>query len=115
MKLRIRKDQEQKTGLLGNNKGAKFYINFKVDLTKAEMDLINKYRVEKDVVYRREVPLLIITVKSLVEGQTIVSENIFELIDAEKVIQSSCRGLLDMITFMSTFGGEEVIDIKLGE
>lgn len=115
MLLRIRKDQEQKTGFLGNNKGAKFFINFKVDLSKEELGLVSKYRTENYVIYRREVPLLIITVKSLIEGQTIMSEDILELIKVEEVIRSSCQGLLAMISFMSTFGGEEVVEIALND
>jgi len=115
MKLKITRDQEQKKGLLGGNKGIEFTLKCQVDLTEEEKTLVDKAKVGEYVLtnYRPyedgvELPLM---VNDLINGIASRVKNVQKLLGLEEEIVQGCENLKSLLAVISTFGGEEVIDI----
>ena len=113
MKLHLRKNQASK--LFG---GVKFELQAKVTLTAEESDLINKYKVQDEVLVEKQIKIpftdraLVIkmTIGSLVSGQTFKCNDIAEIIGYVETIKGSCDEFRSRLEVMKSFGGEEVID-----
>jgi hypothetical protein len=115
MKLKITRDQEQKKGLLGGNKGIEFTLECQVDLTEEEKALVDKAKIGEYILtkYRphedgMELPL---TVNDLINGVASRVKNVQKLLGLEEEIISGCENLKSLLAVISTFGGEEIIEI----
>ncbi len=114
MKLTIKRNQADVKGMFGGHKGVKFSLYAKADITSEEMGLINKYKVNEDVLttYKIDSEITIyITVDKLINGFSTETKNISMLLDLEDKIKGGCQGLKTLLSVMGTFGGEEVIEI----
>ena len=118
MKLTIRRNQSQKTGLFGGNKGALFELYGKCSVGESERALIAKYKVEnyelatyKLVEQGEEAIERYITVNDLLNGQTITTKSIGTLLNLEEKMKDGCGNLKALLTVMATFGGEESFEI----
>jgi len=114
MKLRIRRDQAAKKGLLGGHKGMRFSLSCRVEISPEEDELIRKYKVHEYPLTWREtdrgnVPGL--TVQDLTTGYNVELDDVGTLLSNEEVIKEACNDFKNLLTVMSTFGGEEVIEI----
>lgn len=115
MKLYIRKDQSKK--LMG---GTKFELEARVELSSNEIELVKKYKADKEILMKREIriPLtdkslyLNITIGSLLAGQTFKCGDISEILEYEKLVKESCEAFKNFIEVMASFGGEEVIEFS---
>lgn len=113
MQLRIKRGQASK--MFG---GVKFQLEAKATLTAEETDLIDKYRVQDEVLTQKQIKIPLtdralvikITIGSLVAGQTFKCDELTDILAYEEEIKQSCAGLRDLIEKMKTFGGEEVIE-----
>ena len=114
MRLSIRRNQT--SGVLG---GVKFELQGKVQLTDAEMALVKKYKVEKEVLLKKEglripftgrVIVINLTIGSLINGQTFKCEDISEIMEYEKNLKESCSACKQYLEIMRTFGGEEIVE-----
>lgn len=118
MKLKIRREQEQKKGLLGGNKGLEFKLHCQVELTPEENALVEKAKVGEYVLtkytlfedkgggYEAE-----LKVSSLVGGMTSTVTDVQKLLGLEDEVKSGCQNLKSLLEVISSFGGEEVIEI----
>lgn len=112
MKLYITRDQSK--GMLG---GVKFELKARVELTSEEASLVEKYKVGKEVLLKKEIKIpftgkaivLDITIGSLVSGQTFKCNDIAEILEYERNIKESCESFKNYVEVMKHFGGEEVI------
>jgi len=113
MRLRLRRNQQEKKGLFGGRKGFDFRLTFQVELTPEERDLIRKYRVGDYVltVYKIRETEIPVQVRSLEEGHTSVVEDVTDLLDLEEKIKESCKNLQVLLGVMASFGGEEILEI----
>lgn len=113
MKLYITRDQAK--GLLG---GVKFELRAKVELTKEENDLVNKYKADKEVLLQEEIKipftqkvvLLDIKIGSLIMGQTFKCKDIADILEYEKNVKEACETFKEYIEVMKNFGGKEVVE-----
>jgi hypothetical protein len=100
--------------------GVKFELSAKATLTPEESALISKYKVDKEVLLKKEIKipltgrslLLDITIGSLVGGQNFKCNDIGEILEYEANIRESCQKFRDYLTVMQSFGGEEVVEYK---
>lgn len=113
MRLKIRRDQAAKTGLFGGHKGMRFSLSCQVEFSPEEQQLIEKYKVDDYVLAWREtekgkVPS--ITVRDLMRGYSVEADDVATLLNNEEIIKQACAEFKALLTVMSTFGGEEVIE-----
>lgn len=114
MKLKIQRDQEQKKGLLGGNKGIEFTVKCQVKLTSEEETLIEKAQVG-DYTLVTFVPQgwdseLTFTVNDIVNGKTFREKNVSKLLDLEEQVIKGCNNLKALLKVIASFGGEEIIE-----
>jgi hypothetical protein len=111
MRLHIRRDQSK--GMLG---GVTFEVSAKVGLSDQEADLVKRYKVHKETLLKRQINILgrtiefSTTIGNLIDGQTYKCGDIAEILETEKNVKEACQNFKTMLTVMSEFGGEEVID-----
>lgn len=114
MKLTIRRDQSAKKGLFGGHKGMNFSLFCRVKISQEEQKLIDKYKVHEHVLTWREydgrqVPGL--TIQDLVQGKTTEIGDVATLLNNEEVIKGACQDFKNLLAVMTSFGGEEIIEI----
>ena len=108
MKLIVKKDQDK--GLLG---GIKFIINAWVEVTNEEKELINKYKVHKEVLFNKTNILTTeITIGSLIDWAFFKCASIEEILIYEEAIKKSCKNLKTKLEIMKSFGGKYEIDFE---
>jgi len=115
MKLIIRRDQEQKKGILGGNKGVEFSLYCKVDLTAEQKALVSKYQIGGYEVatykgFAKQDKPFVMTVNGLSNGITSNVNDVTELLALEDKIKEACGTLKTLLDVMATFGGEEVVE-----
>lgn len=96
MQLHLRKNQATK--FFG---GVKFELQARVTLTEDEDSLVNKYRVQDEVLVEKQIKipftdralLVKMTIGSLVAGQTFKCNDIAEILHYEETIKASCAEL----------------------
>jgi hypothetical protein len=113
--------REQKGGLMG---GIKFQLTAKARLNADEADAVKKYKLGDLILYEKATagpnPNSILSlaahrfmvpriqVRDLVDGKTIETKDITEMMDAEVQIKAAAEGFHRMLTTAATFGGETV-------
>lgn len=113
MQLRIRRDQSEQRGRLGGHKGMSFSLQAHVVLTPDEQELINRYKGAGDTTLgaiRAGHEPAIVTVRSLMDGQTFNTSDVLVLTQAEEELKQGCAAFRTLLDVMSSFGGEEVFD-----
>lgn len=113
--------REQAGGMLG---GIKFQLTAKAKLEQHESEAVKKYKMADTILYEKQgerpdassfmslarhrfmVPR--IQVRDLVDGKTIETKDILEIIDAEEQLKDAAKNFHRMLTAASTFGGETV-------
>ncbi len=113
MKLFITKNQSKK--MMG---GISFELSARTELTSDEMNLVKTYKADKEVLMRKEIKIpltgrsieLLISINSLINGQSFKCNDIVEILEYEKNVKESCQYFKNYIEVMRSFGGEEVID-----
>lgn len=119
MKLIIKRNQADQKGIFGGHKGVSFTLYSKAELTQHERALIERYKVGDHVLAEYSVQPkgavrpteYTITVNNLANGTTGTAGSIGTLLDLENAIKDGCLHLKTLLQVMSTFGGEEVIEI----
>jgi len=113
MKLKLRRDQQEKKGLFGGSKGFDFRLTFQVELTPEERELIKRYKTGNYLLaaYKIGDIELPLRVRSLEKGHTSVVEDVTELLDLEEKIKEACKNLKILLAVMASFGGEEIVEI----
>jgi hypothetical protein len=119
MKLIIKRNQADVKGVFGGHKGVRFSLFAKADINSDERALIDRYKVGDYILASYEQPIkrtsekleFHLSVNSLVNGKTTELESISTLLDLEEEIKKGCQNLKNLLLVMSTFGGEEVIEI----
>jgi len=114
MKLKIQRDQKQKKGLLGGNKGIEFTLNCKVELTPEEQALIDKAKVGNYTLISY-VPQgweheLTFNVNDIVDGIVFQEMSVGKLLDLEEQVKNGCQNLKSLLEVIASFGGEEIIE-----
>jgi hypothetical protein len=119
MRLTIRRNQADQKGFFGGHKGVNFSLYSKADLTMEERALIERYKVGDYVLAEYtwrprsggEPVQVAIRVNTLANGTTDTTDSITTLLNLEDAIKGGCQNLKNLLRVMSTFGGEEVIEI----
>jgi hypothetical protein len=119
MKLRLMRTQQDQKGLFGGHKGVNFSLNYKLDVSPEERQLIEHYKVTSFVVHKYQAGRTSdgeprtenISVRSLVDGGSLSLRDFGEVTGAEAAIVSGANTLKGLIEQMRKFGGEEVIEI----
>lgn len=119
MKLTIRRNQADIKGFFGNHKGVIFKLYGKCEVTSDELSLIERYKAQEHILVSgkfnnatvgNDQPFNI-TVNSLLWGTTFETGNLQALLKLEEDLKESCRSLKTLLEVMSSFGGEEVLEI----
>jgi len=113
MKLHLKRSQSGK--LLG---GVKFELEAKAQLTQEESELINRYKVQDELLAEKQIKIPLtnkvlvvkLTIGSLISGQKFKCNEISEILGYEEEIKTSCQSLCQLLEVMRSFGGEEVIE-----
>lgn len=113
--------RDQKSGLMG---GPKFLLTAKARLTSEEADAVRKYKLSDTLLYEKPtdgpnmnstlsmlayrftVPR--IQVHDLVNGKTIETKDVVEVLDAEQQILKAAEVFHKILTAAKSFGGETV-------
>lgn len=111
MRLIISKNQADKKGFFGNNKGVNFSLSYKVELTPEELELIKKYKVEKEVLMTTENGDET-TIQDMIDGKHLTTQLIDVLQNNENVAIDVCRKFKDYLNTLKSFGGDYILDFK---
>jgi len=116
MRLRIIKGQNK--GMLG---GVSFQVQAQVELSDEERNLIQHYKLEKEVVLSKKLigfwgqPLDVsvsVTVQKLMQGDTYKCKDLNEVIGYRDSLMEACKTLKGYLEVARSFGGEEVVEIS---
>jgi len=114
MKLIIRRGQETKIGRLGEYKGMRFILSYRVELTPEEQALATKYKVENLAIAITKYPngdvISIHSIESLIQGGREIVDDVNTALDNEDVLKNACRGFKTLLEVMASFGAEEVYE-----
>ena len=117
MKLVIRRNQADVKGVFGGHKGVRFSLFGQVQITDAERALIERYKVGEytlavyELQLGKEIVRDRVSVNGIMSGKSIETDNINTLLELEEKMKEGCRTLRNLLQVMSTFGGEEVVEI----
>lgn len=126
MKLLLRRDQ--KSGLIGK---VTFTLTVRAELTDEEKSNIKKYKLGDTVLYERETMTergsgllgvasrfafkmmnISVSVENLADGKKIDCKDIVEMLAVEDQIKEAAQTFKNVLQAATTFGGEEVIELK---
>lgn len=127
MKLLLRRNQRT-TGLM--SKTVTFYLDVRADLTQAELNYINTYKLGDAVLYERatladpgsgllgvasrlafRATNLSLKVNDLVEGKRIDCKDIVEMLAIQEQIKEAATTFKQVLEAAAHFGGEEVVEL----
>jgi len=117
MKLRITRNQADVKGLFGGHKGVAFSLHARAEVSPDERKLIDHYKVGDytlatyEDVYKGQPFQVGYSVNDLINGKNAELTSVSSLLALEDSIKNGCRNLKDLLSVMSTFGGEQEIEI----
>lgn len=118
MKLSISRNQSDVKGFFGGHKGVMFKLTAKAAITNEERALIERYKVSSYVLVSYNLKNAkgdqveqFVTVQALIDGLSVDTDSVQTLLELEKKCKESCQNLKDLLSVMSTFGGQEVFEI----
>lgn len=120
MKLIIRRDQAEKKGIFGGNKGVAFKLFGQCQISSEEKALLDKYQAYEYPLTQKVIPpsffnkepmTVEITIGGLTKGITHETYSLGELLQMEEEMKTGCINLKKMLEVMASFGGEKVYDI----
>ena len=122
-------EREQRSGGL-IKKTQVFAVTFRAEISQAERDAINKYKLADDVLYeshtiddggsgllglasRMYLNTMIkkVIVRELIDGKTIECNDIVEMKGIEGQVMEAAQNLKIILDTAATFGGREVIEL----
>lgn len=106
MKLIVKRDQDK--AFLG---GINFKLFCKVELTPEEQQLVNKYKLQNEVLTAKRDGSPDLTVNDLLRGVEEKLKSVDVLINNEEAIKVACKSFKDLLIVSASFGGQEVIEI----
>ena len=114
MKLIFKRDQREEKGTIVEQKGIKFLLSCRAELTPEEQDLIKKFKAEEELLAKftltsSSLPNFL-HVKDLVAGRNYECKDVASLLEVEDQIKEACKSFRTLLDVMASFGGEEVID-----
>jgi hypothetical protein len=120
MKLTIKRNQADVKGLFGGHKGVRFSLYGRCEVNETEKAVIEKYKVGGYILaeYQKQSPRgepidFKITVDGIIAGKSVETDDIKTLLDLERSMKEGCKNMLQLLTVMGTFGGEEVFEIGI--
>lgn len=111
MQLKIYRSESK--GMFG---GLSFEYTITIAPNAQENALIQKYKIDKEVIYEMERNLLgqkwsvSFSVGDFLKGKSVKSKNLAELIELEGAVISACQGIKVALSALSKIGKEEVIE-----
>lgn len=111
MQLKIYRSESK--GMFG---GLAFEYTITIVPNSQESALIQKYKIDKEVIYEMERNLLgqkwsvSFSVGDFLKGKSAKSKNLAELIQLEEAVMSACAGVQVALSALSKIGKEEVIE-----
>jgi hypothetical protein len=114
VQLVVKRDQEDRVGVLRGHKGVDFCLSFKLILTPEESSLVQRYRfgdMHLGTWMHQGAKVPIATVFGAVAGRTIRWPNIVEMLERERELKKACILLKQLLDAASKFGGEYRFDI----
>jgi hypothetical protein len=114
LKLVISRRQADVKGMLGGHKGVDFSLVYRLELTREEQELVEKYKLGgypltwKNVAQGGRVPDD--TIANMVVGRGQTLSDVTTLIKNEEIIKNACDALPTLFSVVRTFGGDEVIE-----
>lgn len=112
MKLIINKNQADKKGFFGGNKGVNFSLEYKVQLTSEEQELISKYKVQNETLMTNEKGDRSITIQDMINGRSLTTQNIEILQNNEDVAIGVCKTFKNYLNILRSFGGDYILEFK---
>jgi RNase P subunit RPR2 len=113
-------ERDQASRILG---GVKFILKARVQLTRQELELVNKYSVKDEILYQQEIRInfaskattLTITIRVLLKGTVFKCKSLGAIQKYEVGIKEACAHFVECLELMRTFGGSETIKFTAGE
>jgi len=130
MRLVIRRDQANDqfdqasvTGIPSEHKGKRYSLYVKVEITGEERALLDRYQAGGEVIVNfiatkssatessLEFAPVVIRINGLVNGQNMELNDLSAMCELETAIRHGCNTLKLLLSLLSTFGGEEIVEI----
>ena len=99
--------------MLGGHKGVEFTLDYRLELTPEEEELVHRYKLEDYALTWRTVQGAQVpddTIAGMIQGRRQTVRDVTTLLSNEDVIKSSCDQLVPLLSVVGSFGGSEVID-----
>jgi|SRR5579859_1795178 len=113
MKLIINRSQQDQKGIMGGHKGVQFTLRYRLELTREETALVERYRLgfyPLTFTNHQGTQIPADTISSLVQGSTNIVSDVTKLIRDEDLIKDACDQLPVLFDVCRSFGGDEVIE-----
>lgn len=108
MKLIISRSQAEVKGMFGGHKGMSFTLKMRLDLTREEAALIERYSLGYYGLWERG-PVAV-TVQDLVKGDVQNVSNVELLLRSESIAKTALDKLPQLFDVLRSFGGDEVVE-----
>lgn len=113
MKLIINRSQQDQKGLMGGHKGVQFTLRYRLELTREETELVERYRLgfyPLTFTNQQGNRIPADTISSIVRGGSSIVTDVTKLIREEDLIKEACDQLPVLFGVCRSFGGDEVIE-----
>jgi hypothetical protein len=112
VRLIINRKQRDVKGMLGGHKGVEFTLDYRLELTPEEANLVHRYSLGDYALTAATVHGTMVpdTIARLVAGQSQTVSNVTTLVHNERIIKDSCDELPVLFDVCRSFGGDEVIE-----
>jgi hypothetical protein len=113
MRLVVSRSQQDVKGMLGGHKGVSFTLQYRLELTTEETDLVSRYRLGSYALTWTSVQGTKVpddTIANMVAGRSQTVQDVTTLLRNERIVKDACDELPTLFEVCRTFGGSEVID-----
>jgi len=115
--MQLKLSKSQKSGVMG---GGKLTLMAKVVTTPDEAEVINKFKMHKEIIWQKNprdsiapgfLGVKTMTVGSLINGETYTCKDIGQMIEMEEFIKTVATNLKGYVEAAKGFGGDVTIDL----
>jgi hypothetical protein len=108
MRLIIKRRQQDMKGMLGGHRGVQFTIDYRLELTQEEAELVRRYKLENYPITTQGASIL--TLDAYTRGQSQTVTDVTTLVKNENIIKEACDELPVLFDVCRSFGGDEVVE-----
>lgn len=99
--------------MMGGHKGVQFTLTYRLELTREEADLVDRYKLSTFPITFHSVQGARVpddTIGNMLQGRSTTLSDVTTLLNNENVVKDACDQLPVLFDVCRSFGGDEIID-----